>query len=128
MQSHAFPLLHVQKCFELDRQFRVFLELSQQLLEVCPLILLRRVQLPFHLAHIRVRVKRDLKLLGVDLALLIQDMGIDLSHHLSLGMAGISLSGLDVAMVQLQLIGCAAVAQLVEAENEAILVEAENRM
>ena len=71
----------------------------------------RLPQFLFHLAHIWIGIKGHFKLLSVDFALLVQNVSIDLRHHLRLGMTGVSLGRLDVTVVELQLIGCAAMTQ-----------------
>ena len=43
--------------------------------------------------------------LGVDLAVLVQDMGIHAGNHVNLRMARVALGGLQVAVVQFQLVG-----------------------
>lgn len=60
---------------------------------------------PLHAPHIRVRIECDLKLLRVDFPLLIQNMRINFCNHRRLRMAGIPLRGLNVTMIELQLIG-----------------------
>ena len=48
---------------------------------------------------------------GVDLAILVQNVGIHAGDHVDLGVSGIALGGLQVAVVQFQLIGGAGMTQ-----------------
>ena len=57
------------------------------------------------LPKIRLGIEGALKLLGVDLAVLVQDMGIHAGNHVNLRMARVALGGLQVAVVQFQLVG-----------------------
>ena len=50
-------------------------------------------------------IERVLKQLGIDPAIIIQNMRIYIGHHRGLRMAGISLNGLYITPVELQLIG-----------------------
>ena len=50
-------------------------------------------------------IESALKLLGVDLAVLVQDVGIHAGNHVDLRMARVALGGLQVAVVQFQLVG-----------------------
>ena len=45
------------------------------------------------------------KLLGIDFAVLVQNMGIHTGDHVDLSVAGIALGGLQVAVMELQLVG-----------------------
>ena len=45
-------------------------------------------------------VEGVLKLLGVDLAVLVQNMGVDLGEHVNLSVARVALGGLQVAVVE----------------------------
>ena len=56
-------------------------------------------------AQVGICVEGALKLLGVDLAVLVQDMGIHAGNHVNLRMARVALGGLQVAVVQFQLVG-----------------------
>ena len=51
--------------------------------------------------QVGIGIESTLKLLGVDLAVLVQNVGIHASHHVDLGMARIALSGFQVAVIQL---------------------------
>ena len=73
----------------------------------CSLWFIRR----FHTAQIWVCVKRTFKLLCVDLPILVQNVGIHAGDHVDLSVSSIALSGLQVAVVQLQLIGGAGMAE-----------------
>ena len=66
------------------------------------------------LPHIRVCIEASLEPLGVDFPVFIKDVRIDLRHHIGLCVTRVALSGLDVTMVQLQLVGRAGVTQGVE--------------
>ena len=76
-------LPRLQKGFQLARQLRVFLQLCKQLLKIQTRLWLfhRGLELSLYKPHIRICVEGRLKLLGVDLALLVDDMGVDLCDH-----------------------------------------------
>ena len=57
------------------------------------------------LPKIGIGIEGALKLLGVDLAVLVQDVGIHAGNHVDLRMARVALGGLQVAVVQFQLVG-----------------------
>ena len=61
--------------------------------------------------QIRIGIEGALKLLGVDLPILVQNVGIHAGDHVDLSVSSIALSGLQVAVVQLQLIGGAGMAE-----------------
>lgn len=73
----------------------------------CSLWFIRR----FHTAQIWVCVKRTFKLLGIDLAVFIKNVRIDLCDHIGLRMPCVALRGLDVAVIKFQLISRAGMAQ-----------------
>ena len=108
----VLPLPSVQKRFQLVSKFRVLLELYQQRLEIqLRFFRLGRIELLLNFSHIWIGVKSHLETLSVDLALFVKNMSIYLCDHLCLCMTGIALGRFNVAVIQLQLIGCAAVSQ-----------------
>ena len=46
-------------------------------------------------------IESRLKLLGADLSVFIQNVGIDVGDHIDLRMTGVALSGFQIAVVQL---------------------------
>ena len=64
--------------------------------------------------EIRVSVESTFKLLGVDLSVLIQNVCVHLGDHINLCMTGITLSGLQVTVIQFELICGTGVTQRVE--------------
>ena len=66
------------------------------------------------IAQIRVSVESTFKLLGVDLSVLIQNVCVHLGDHIDLCMTGITLSSLQVAVIQFELICCAGMTKGVE--------------
>ena len=64
--------------------------------------------------EIRVRVESTFKLLGIDLSILIQNVCVHLGNHVDLSMTGITLSGLQVTVIQFELICCAGMTKGVE--------------
>ena len=64
--------------------------------------------------EIRVRVESTFKLLGIDLSILIQNVCVHLGNHVDLSMTGITLSGLQVTVIQFELISGTGVTQRVE--------------
>lgn len=78
------------------------LELYDDTLHVqCSLWFIRR----FHTAQIWVCVKRTFKLLCIDLAVFIKNVRIHAGNHIDLSVARITLGSLQIAVVELQLIG-----------------------
>ena len=90
-------LPRLQKGFQLARQLRVFLQLCKQLLKIQTGLWLfyRGLELSLYNPHIRICVEGRLKLLCVDLALLVNDMGVDLCDHRGLCVSSVPLSGLN---------------------------------
>lgn len=84
------------------------MELYDDTLHVqCSLWFIRR----FHTAQIWVCVKRTFKLLGIDLAVFIKNVRIDLCDHIGLRMPCVALCGFDVAVIKFQLISRAGMAE-----------------
>ena len=57
------------------------------------------------LPKIGIGIEGALKLLGVDLAVLVQNVRIHAGNHVDLRMARVALSGFQVAVVQFQFVG-----------------------
>ena len=64
--------------------------------------------------QIGVRIKCGFKLLCVDLTILIQNMRIDFCNHVHLGVTGVTLRRFQITVIQLQLVGRAAVPEGME--------------
>lgn len=64
--------------------------------------------------EIRVSVESTFKLLGVDRSVLIQNVCVHFGDHINLSMTGITLSGLQVTVIQFELISGTGVTQRVE--------------
>lgn len=70
-----------------------------------------------YLSQIRVGVKFRIEFLCVDFPILVQDVSINLGDHLNFRMAGIALSGLDVTVIELQLVGRAGMPERIRNTN-----------
>ena len=92
-------------------QFGRFFDLTDQRFDVDDR-LLRRGRL--HLAKIGIGVERRFKLLRVDLAIFIEDVRVDPCNHVDLGMSRIALRSLQIAVIELELVGGAGVSERVE--------------
>ena len=60
------------------------------------------------------RAERRFQSLCVQSAVIVDDMGVDVSDHLDLCVTGVTLDGLHIAAVELQLVGDAGVPQAME--------------
>ena len=100
-------MVRYERC-ERTQKLRRLLKLQNDTLHIQGWLRLSR---GLHTAQIWVCVKRALKLLGVDLPILVQNVGIHAGDHVDLSVSSIALSGLQVAVVQLQLIGGAGMAE-----------------
>ena len=58
----------------------------------------------FYIPQIRISIKGTLKLLGIDLTVLVKDVGVHFCNHINFSMARISLCGFQIAVVEFQLI------------------------
>ena len=67
-----------------------------------------------HITQIRVGIERSFKFLSIDLSVFVQDVCINSRNHIDLGVTGVALSGLQVAVIQLELVGRAGMTQRVE--------------
>ena len=56
-------------------------------------------------AQIGVGIERGLKLLRIDLAILVENVRIDLCDHVDLGVSGVTLRRLEIAVIELELVG-----------------------
>ena len=61
----------------------------------------------FYIPQIRISIKGTLKLLGIDLTVLVKDVGVHFCNHINFSMARISLCGFQIAVVEFQLISSA---------------------
>lgn len=107
------PALHGKQQGQRLEQFRRFGKLLRERLYVHRRLLrlfLRRL----HGSEIGVCIERGLKSLSIDLTVLLQDVGIDFGNHIEVGMAGVSLRRLQVAVIEFQLIGRAGMPEAVE--------------
>ena len=104
----AASLRLLQQRRKLTDYFRVFLKLNKELLQVKRSILLLLSLCGYallNLSHIRIGVESRLKALGVDFAILVKNVRVEVRDHIRLGVAGITLSSFDVSVVELQLVG-----------------------
>jgi len=58
----------------------------------------------FHITQISRSVESGLEFLCVDLTVFVQNVSVDVGDHVNLRMAGVTLSSLQVTVVQLQLV------------------------
>lgn len=56
-----------------------------------------------HCPQIRIGIEGSLKFLGIDLPILVQNVGIDLGDHVDLCVARVALGGLQISVVQFNL-------------------------
>ena len=68
----------------------------------------------FYIPQIRISIKGTLKLLGIDLAVLVKDVGVHFCNHINFRMARVSLGGFQIAVVEFQLISSAGMSERVE--------------
>ena len=67
-----------------------------------------------YLPQIRIRIEGTLKFLRIDLAVLVENVSIDLCDHIYLCMSCIALCGLQIAVVEFQLVSRTGMSQRVK--------------
>ena len=92
--------IHLQKPIQQRQQSQIFLQLNEQLRKICTR-LLRGLAVEGLLQATKIRscVEAGLKALGVNLAVLIQNVGIDLGNHVRLCVPRIALCCFDISVV-----------------------------
>ena len=68
----------------------------------------------FYIPQIRISIKGTLKLLGIDLSVLVKDVGVHFCNHVDFSMVRISLSSFQIAVVEFELVGGAGMSERVE--------------